>query len=185
MNKKKIAAGKMDMDTLDSIIEQILTQASGDDDVFQAFGQLIKDTVNLPADGFVIGEPVVITEIEYSGNARRGLTATCRREDGSDHVIALSEVMFPGAFTGGQADLRCLDAHSHLFLIIIRKRPLHTMKSVCASVNCPWETILPVCWHGALWTTARFCGACRGMACACGGWVVLKRLNRSLPGCSG
>jgi hypothetical protein len=31
------------------------------------------------------------------------LTATCRREDGSDHVIALSEVMFPRAFTGGQA----------------------------------------------------------------------------------
>jgi tetratricopeptide (TPR) repeat protein len=114
MNKKRIKAGKMDMGTLDSTIEQILTQASGDDDVFQAFGQLIKDTVNLPADGFVIGEPVVITEIEYSGNARRGLTATCRREDGSDHVIALSEVMFPGAFTGGQADLRCLDAHSHL-----------------------------------------------------------------------
>jgi hypothetical protein len=50
-------AGKMDMDILDSIIDQILTQASGDDDVFQAFGQLIKDTVNLPADGFVIGEP--------------------------------------------------------------------------------------------------------------------------------
>jgi hypothetical protein len=103
MNKKKITAGKMDMDTLDSIIAQILTQASGDDDVFQAFGQLIKDTVNLPADGFVIGEPIVITAIEYSGNARRGLTAACRREDGSDHVIALSEVMFPRAFTGGQA----------------------------------------------------------------------------------
>ena len=91
------------MDTLDNIIEQILTQASGDDDVFEAFGQLMKDTIKLPADGFVIGEPVVITAIEYSGNARRGLTAACRREDGTDHVIALSEVMFPRAFTGGQA----------------------------------------------------------------------------------
>jgi hypothetical protein len=103
MNKRRLKAGKMAMGTLDSTIEQILTQASGDDDVFQAFGQLIKDTVNLPADGFVIGEPIVITAIEYSGNARRGLTAACRREDGSDHVIALSEVMFPRAFTGGQA----------------------------------------------------------------------------------
>ena len=103
MNKKRIKSAKMDMDTLGSIIEQILTQASGDYDVFQAFGQLMTDNIKLPADGFVIGEPVVITAIEYSENTRRGLTATCRREDGSDHVIALSEVMFPRALTGGQA----------------------------------------------------------------------------------
>ncbi len=93
----------MDMDKLDIIIKQILTQTSGDDDVFRAFGQLMMDNIRLPADGFIIGEPIVITAIEYSGNARRGLTATCRREDGSDHVIALSEVMFPMAFPGGQA----------------------------------------------------------------------------------
>jgi hypothetical protein len=91
------------MDTLDNIIEQILTKASGDDEVLKAFRQLMEDTIKLPADGFVIGEPILITAIEYTGNTRRGLTAGCRCKDGSDHVIALSEVMFPSTFTGGEA----------------------------------------------------------------------------------
>lgn len=91
------------MDTLDKIIEQIITQATGDDEVLRAFVQLLKDNVRLPADGFVIGEPVLVTAIEYNGNGRRGLTAGIRRENGSDHVVGLGEVMFPGTFTGGHA----------------------------------------------------------------------------------
>ena len=35
----------------------------------------------LPADGFVIGEPVSVTAVDYDGNERRGLTARCRREN--------------------------------------------------------------------------------------------------------
>ena len=37
------------------------------------------DSVALPADAFVIGEPVEVVEVDYDGNARRGLTARCRR----------------------------------------------------------------------------------------------------------
>ncbi len=53
------------------------------------------DDVNLPADGYVIGEPVSVVEIDYDGNERRGLTAKCRREDGSEHVVAASDIVFP------------------------------------------------------------------------------------------
>ncbi|MCF6246614.1 MAG: tetratricopeptide repeat protein [Desulfobacula sp.] len=90
------------MDTLDKIIERISTEASGDDEVFQAFLQLLDHNVNLPADGFVIGEPVSVTAVEYDGNARRRLTARCIREDGSEHVIGLAEVVFPERFAGAQ-----------------------------------------------------------------------------------
>jgi len=34
------------------------------------------------------------------GNERRGLTARCRREDGSEHVVAASEVVFPEGSVG-------------------------------------------------------------------------------------
>jgi hypothetical protein len=91
------------MDTLDKIIEGIIAQAPGDDAVLRAFLQLLEDNVTLPADGFVIGEPILVTAFEYNDNVHRGLTARIRREDGSDHVIGLGEVMFPGTFTGGQA----------------------------------------------------------------------------------
>jgi len=40
----------------------------------------------LPADAFVVGEPVTVLEIDYDGNERRGLTVRCRREDGSEDV---------------------------------------------------------------------------------------------------
>ena len=32
---------------------------------------------------------------DYDGNRRRGLTARCRREDGSERVVAAAEVAFP------------------------------------------------------------------------------------------
>ena len=41
-----------------------------------------------------------------------------------------------------QADLRCLDAHSHLgnfVLITAHKMPFDVMKSVCVSASCPWR----------------------------------------------
>jgi hypothetical protein len=45
----------------------------------------------------VIGEPVSVVELDYGGNTRRGLTAKCRREDGSVYVVAASEVTFSEA----------------------------------------------------------------------------------------
>jgi len=80
--------------TLDDLIEEITVDAYGEDEQLSAFCQVIEDEVPLPADAFVIGEPVSVVEIDYDGNERRGLTAKCRRMDGSDHVVAASEVVF-------------------------------------------------------------------------------------------
>ncbi len=49
----------------------------------------------LPADAQLIGEPISVRLIDYGGNERRGLTATCRRVDGSEHVVSAAELSFP------------------------------------------------------------------------------------------
>ncbi len=87
---KKLAA-------LDELIEEILVDAYGDDEQLWAFRQALEDDMTLPADGFVIGEPVLVIAVDYDGNEKRGLTALCRRESGTEHVIALSDVVFPRA----------------------------------------------------------------------------------------
>lgn len=53
----------------------------------------------LPADAHVIGEPVTVTHIRYSGVARAGLLATCRRGDTS-YELSLADVVFPAASAG-------------------------------------------------------------------------------------
>jgi len=89
-----------DLKALDEMIEKITVDACGDHEQLWAFRQVFEDDIDLPADGFVIGEPISVLEIDFDGNERRGLTARCRREDGSEHVVAASEVVFPVGSTG-------------------------------------------------------------------------------------
>ncbi len=89
-----------DFNLLDKLIEEITVDAYGDDEKLWAFRQAFEDGVTLPADGFVIGEPISVVEIDYDGNERRGLTAKCRREDGSEHVVSASDVVLPKGSSG-------------------------------------------------------------------------------------
>lgn len=79
---------------LTDLVEQVLVDAYGDDEELSAFEQGIEDAVTMPADAFVMGEPVSVLEIDYE-NERRGLTARCRCEDGSEYTIAACDVHFP------------------------------------------------------------------------------------------
>ena len=89
-------------DGTDGLADEILTDAYGDDEQLWAFRQAFEDNVHVPADAFVVGEPVEVLEIDYDGNTRRGLTARCRREDGSEHVAAASGVSFPEGSVGAR-----------------------------------------------------------------------------------
>jgi hypothetical protein len=91
-----------DLVALDELIEEITVDAYGNDEQLWAFRQAFEDEVSLPADGFVIGEPVAVVEIDYDGNERRGLTAKCRRADGSEHVVGASDVVFPEESRGAR-----------------------------------------------------------------------------------
>ncbi len=90
------------LEALDRLIEEITVDTYGDDEQLWAFLQVFEDDVPLPADGFVIGVPVSVLAVDYDGNERRGLTAKCRREDGSEYVVAASEVVLPRASAGAR-----------------------------------------------------------------------------------
>lgn len=82
---------------LDALIAEITVDACGEDEQLWAFRQSFEDNVRVPCEGSVIGEPVTVMKFDYDGNQRRGLTATCRRADGSRYVVAAAEVvMAPG-----------------------------------------------------------------------------------------
>lgn len=89
-----------ELDALDEMIAEITVDAYGDNEQIWAFRQAFEDDVALPADGFVIGEPVSVIAVNYDGNERLGLTARCRREDGSEYVVAVSDVVLPQASAG-------------------------------------------------------------------------------------
>jgi hypothetical protein len=79
---------------LDDLVDGIVVDAYNDDEQLTAFETVIGDEVALPADASVVGEPVTVIKIDYDGNERRGLTARCRREDGSEYVVAACDLVF-------------------------------------------------------------------------------------------
>jgi tetratricopeptide (TPR) repeat protein len=101
MSTRNPKEGK-ELGALDELIEEITIDAYGDDEQLWAFRQAFEDDVALPADGFVIGEQVLVIAVNYDGNERRGLTARCRREDGSEYVVAASDVVLPQASAGAR-----------------------------------------------------------------------------------
>jgi len=91
-----------DSPELDGLIDDILVDAYSDDEQLWAFRQAFEDNVVLPAEAFVVGEPVMVLRIDYDGNERRGLTARCRREEGSEQVIAACDLIFPEGSSGAR-----------------------------------------------------------------------------------
>ena len=77
---------------LDALIDEITTDANGDDEQLWAFRQAFEDNIALPAEGSVVGEPVLVTAFDYDGNERRGLTAKRRGADGRKHAVAAADV---------------------------------------------------------------------------------------------
>lgn len=77
---------------LDALLDEILTDAEGDDEQLCALQQTLELNVKVPSAASIAGEPVMVTRFDYDGNARRGLTATIRRPDGSKHVIAAADI---------------------------------------------------------------------------------------------
>jgi hypothetical protein len=76
-----------------ALLDEILTDASGDAEQSWALLQALSDNVAVPCLGTVVGEPVQVIRFDYDGNVRRGLTARIRRADGSEHVIGAADVV--------------------------------------------------------------------------------------------
>ena len=87
---------------LDELIEEITVDANGDDEQLWAFRQAFEDGITVPCDATVVGEPVQVMKFDFDGNIRRGLTATCRRADGTRHVVSAVDVAIPLRAQGGR-----------------------------------------------------------------------------------
>lgn len=93
---------------LDGLLDRILTDADGDEEQRWALRQALEDNVKVPCAAMIAGQPVKVTKFDYDGNARRGLTATIGRPDGSKHVVAA-------------ADIHIEDAPSHRYIAAYRQ----------------------------------------------------------------
>jgi hypothetical protein len=89
---KKLAAG---LAYLNELIEEITTDANGEDEQLWAFRQAFEEDVAVPCAAVVAGAPIEVLKFHYDGNERRGLTAQCRGADGRKHVVAASDVIIP------------------------------------------------------------------------------------------
>jgi hypothetical protein len=56
----------------------------------------------VPCEASVVGQLVQVLRFDYDGNERRGLTAVCRRADGTKHVVAASELVISPTAQGGR-----------------------------------------------------------------------------------
>lgn len=82
---------------LDALLDEILTDAHGDEEQLWALRQALEDNVKVPCAATIAGEPVKVTKFDYDGNARRGLTVEISRPDGSKHVVAAADVLLEDA----------------------------------------------------------------------------------------
>jgi hypothetical protein len=87
---------------LDGLIDRITVDAYGDGEQLWAFRQDFEDEVGAPCDAFVVGERVSVIEFDFDGNERRGLTAKCRRADGSEYVVSAADVVLAADARGAR-----------------------------------------------------------------------------------
>lgn len=84
-----------DFEDIDALIAEITLDAYETEEQLWAFNQVLQDDVPLPSEGTVTGVPVTVLDFDYDGNANRGLTARCRRENGTEYRISACDVEFP------------------------------------------------------------------------------------------
>ena len=99
---RKRDQANLDATSVDELVEEITVDANGEDEQLWAFRQAFEDNVSVPCEATVIGEPVKVMKFDYDGNNRRGLTAMCRRADGTDYVVAASDLVIPQSASGGR-----------------------------------------------------------------------------------
>jgi hypothetical protein len=69
-----------------NLIEQITVDAYGDVEQLWAFRQAFEDDLTVPCAATIAGAPVTVIKFDFDGNERRGLTAKCRLQDGSQQT---------------------------------------------------------------------------------------------------
>ncbi len=86
------------MSSLEAILDEVLTDAYGDDEQLSAFQVAFDDAAVLPVVGRVVGELVRIDRIELDDARCRGLVAICATVAVDGYVVALADIeLEPGS----------------------------------------------------------------------------------------
>ena len=78
-------------DDIDALIEDVIVDAYNEHEQLWSFRQAFEDNARFPFRATVGGAEATVTEVDFKGDERRGLTATCRRE-GKLHSVSLLDV---------------------------------------------------------------------------------------------
>jgi hypothetical protein len=78
---------------MNPLLDEILTDAYGDEQQLWAFRQAFETNIPTPCRATVIGEVVTVLGFDYDGNARRGVTVRCRRSDGATYFVPVADVV--------------------------------------------------------------------------------------------
>lgn len=83
-----------DLDPIQRLAHEVTGGARDGPGRFRSFLTALEAVLRFPADAHVIGEPVEILGLDYSGHSRQGLMARCRR-DGREYVVSVSDITLP------------------------------------------------------------------------------------------
>jgi hypothetical protein len=78
---------------IERLFDEIIVDACGYDEQLWAFQAVLDEDITCPVDAFVLGEPVEVAKVDYDGNERRGITATCRKNK-TEWVVSVADVVF-------------------------------------------------------------------------------------------
>ena len=82
------------MSEIDDFLAEMLTDACGEDAQLQAMSEALGEAMRLPADGYVVGQPVTVTHVACEGSTPRRLVARSRDEGGAEHSVVLADIQF-------------------------------------------------------------------------------------------
>lgn len=78
-------------DDIDALIDEVTVDAYGEDEQLWSFRQAFEDSARFPFRATVVGADVMVTEVDFGGDARRGLVAMCHRA-GESYTVSLIDI---------------------------------------------------------------------------------------------
>ncbi len=124
-----------------------------DDVELRSYESSVAAELQFPIDAHVIGEPVMVTKVRYTGSPRIGLLATCEREEHT-YEVDLADVVFPSGSEGARAVARYrawlgFREDTEQAYTLDSPRP-HKVASDDITVGDPVELIVLACKSNAL-----------------------------------
>ena len=91
-------------DDIDGLIDEVMVDAYGENEQLWSFRQAFEDMARFPFRATVVGADVTVTDVDFGGDARRGLVALCQRA-GERYSVSLLDITPAGPLSIGTSQL--------------------------------------------------------------------------------